>query len=23
MCSGCGHVYWKGSHWKRLKQVID
>jgi uncharacterized protein with PIN domain len=23
MCSGCGHVYWKGSHWKRLKHAID
>jgi uncharacterized protein len=23
MCSGCGHVYWKDSHWKRLKQAID
>ncbi len=23
ICSGCGRVYWKGSHWKRLKQAID
>lgn len=23
MCSGCGAVYWKGSHWTRLKQAID
>ena len=23
MCSGCGHVYWKGSHWKRLKHAIE
>jgi uncharacterized protein with PIN domain len=23
ICGGCGRVYWKGSHWKRLKQTID
>jgi len=23
MCRGCGRVYWKGSHWKRLKHAID
>jgi hypothetical protein len=23
VCSGCGRVYWKVSHWKRLKQAID
>lgn len=23
ICGGCGRVYWKGSHWKRLKQAID
>lgn len=23
MCSGCSRVYWKGSHWKRLKHAID
>jgi hypothetical protein len=23
MCSGCGCVYWKGSHWTRLKQALD
>ena len=23
MCSGCGRVYWKGSHWTRLKQAVD
>jgi uncharacterized protein len=23
MCNGCGSVYWKGSHWKRLKRAID
>lgn len=22
-CSGCGRVYWKGSHWTRLKHAID
>jgi len=22
-CSGCSRVYWKGSHWKRLKLAID
>ena len=22
-CRGCGRVYWKGSHWKRLKQAVD
>jgi uncharacterized protein with PIN domain len=22
-CDGCGGVYWKGSHWRRLKQTID
>jgi uncharacterized protein with PIN domain len=23
ICSGCRAVYWKGSHWTRLKQAID
>lgn len=23
MCCGCGRVYWKGSHWKRLKHAIE
>jgi uncharacterized protein with PIN domain len=23
MCTGCGRVYWKGSHWKRLKAAVD
>lgn len=23
MCSGCGRVYWKGAHWKRLKHAIE
>lgn len=23
MCSGCSRVYWKGSHWARLKHAID
>jgi len=22
MCSGCGQVYWKGGHWKRMSYVI-
>jgi uncharacterized protein len=22
-CAGCGRVYWKGSHWKRLTHAID
>jgi uncharacterized protein with PIN domain len=22
-CSGCGRIYWKGSHWERLKDAID
>jgi uncharacterized protein len=22
-CSGCGRVYWKGSHWRRLQHAID
>jgi uncharacterized protein with PIN domain len=23
MCTGCSRVYWKGSHWTRLKHAID
>jgi uncharacterized protein with PIN domain len=23
MCSGCSRVYWKGSHWMRLKHAIE
>ena len=23
MCNGCSGVYWKGSHWQRLKHAID
>ena len=23
VCSGCGRIYWKGSHWKRLNDAID
>jgi uncharacterized protein with PIN domain len=23
MCDSCGRVYWKGSHWERLKEAID
>jgi uncharacterized protein with PIN domain len=22
-CNSCGRVYWKGSHWRRLQQVVD
>jgi uncharacterized protein with PIN domain len=22
-CSECGRVYWRGSHWKRLRRAID
>jgi uncharacterized protein len=22
-CTGCGRIYWKGSHWKRLQTAID
>jgi uncharacterized protein with PIN domain len=22
-CSACRRVYWKGSHWKRLKHGLD
>jgi uncharacterized protein with PIN domain len=22
-CSGCGRIYWQGSHWKRLARAID
>ena len=22
-CAGCGHLYWQGSHWKRLMHMID
>jgi uncharacterized protein len=23
VCEGCGRIYWKGSHWTRLKQALD
>jgi uncharacterized protein with PIN domain len=23
LCTGCGRVYWPGSHWRRLRAVID
>lgn len=23
LCSGCGRVYWPGSHWQRLKAVVE
>ncbi len=22
-CSGCGRVYWEGSHWRRMRGLID
>jgi len=22
-CRGCGRVYWKGAHWKRLQRAVD
>lgn len=22
LCRGCGKVYWRGGHWKRLKNII-
>ncbi len=22
LCRGCGKVYWRGSHWKRLRNII-
>ncbi len=22
-CEGCGRVYWEGSHWRRLRAVVD
>jgi uncharacterized protein with PIN domain len=22
-CADCGHIYWKGSHWTRLTQLLD
>lgn len=23
MCTGCGQVYWKGSHWKKINSSLD
>jgi uncharacterized protein with PIN domain len=23
LCSGCGKVYWKGSHWKKINETLD
>lgn len=23
MCSSCGRVYWKGSHWNRIREVVE
>ncbi len=22
-CSNCGQIYWKGSHWKRMKEFVE
>jgi uncharacterized protein len=22
-CSGCGKVYWKGSHYEKMRKIID
>jgi uncharacterized protein with PIN domain len=22
-CTGCGRVYWQGSHWRRMRAVVD
>jgi uncharacterized protein with PIN domain len=22
-CTGCGRVYWEGSHWKRMRAIVD
>jgi len=22
-CTGCGRVYWPGSHWRRLRAIVD
>ena len=23
MCTNCGQIYWKGSHWKRMKEFVE
>lgn len=23
LCTGCGRVYWQGSHWRRLRAVVE
>ena len=23
ICTNCGQVYWKGSHWKRMKEFVE
>jgi uncharacterized protein len=23
LCTGCGRVYWQGSHWRRLRALVD
>ena len=23
LCTGCGRVYWEGSHWQRMRELLD
>ena len=23
ICTNCGQIYWKGSHWKRMKEFVE
>jgi len=23
LCTGCRRVYWQGSHWQRLRALVD
>ncbi len=23
VCTNCGQIYWKGSHWKRMKEFVE
>jgi uncharacterized protein with PIN domain/sulfur carrier protein ThiS len=23
LCAGCGRVYWEGSHWRRMRAIVD
>ena len=23
MCTNCGQIYWKGSHWKKMKEFVE